>query len=387
MLTPKLYQLQAVETLTEFLRRSRTLGGPAAAFTQLTSERTGVGLPYFNAPGFEAEEFQGMPYVCLRLPTGGGKTLLACLAIPVVHRELLQQEHGVVLWLVPSRAIQAQTLAALRNRSHHYRQALEAELGAVEVLESTEALYATKATFDAQTVVIVSTLQAFRVNDKVGRKVYDSSGTLHHHFAGLDSAALAVLEKAENGTVPYSLANVLRLRRPIVIVDEAHNARTSLSFDTLARFRPSCILELTATPAREKSPSNVLTHVSAKQLAAEDMIKLPIRLETLTVEAVEKALIEHCKVPPAWVVRATGDDRGLDDIDLFKARLSDPLRHHRRCPQGRLGLRLGLCPLFGGRDEVRHCHRADHRPRSPSAQRPPQTISCAEPRLCLRHLQ
>ena len=368
MLTPKLYQLQAVDTLTEFLRRSRALGGPAAAFNQLTNERTGVGLNYFSAPGFEGEEFKGMPYVCLRLPTGGGKTLLACLSVPVVQRELLQSGHSVVLWLVPSRAIQAQTIAALRNRSHHYRQALENELGAVEVLDPTEALYVTKATLDASTVVIVSTLQSFRITEKEGRKVYESSGALHHHFAGLDPATMALLEKGEFGTVPYSLANVLRLRRPIVIVDEAHNARTALSFDTLARFRPSCILELTATPAKEKAPSNVLHHVSAKQLAAEDMIKLPIRLETRTdwlrlladavalredlekkaraeekitgehirpivllkaerrdqgretrsVEAVEKALIEHCKVPADWIVRATGDDRGLDDIDLFK---------------------------------------------------------------------
>ncbi len=369
MLTPKLYQLQAVEALTEFLRRSRALGGPAAAFSQMTSERTGVGLPYFSAPGFEAEEFKGMPYVCLRLPTGGGKTLLACLSVPVVQRELLKSGHAVVLWLVPSRAIQAQTINALRNRSHHYRQALENELGAVEVLDPTEALYVTQATLDASTVVIVSTLQSFRITETEGRKVYESSGALHHHFTSLDPAVTAVLEKTEAGTVPYSLANVLRLRRPIVIVDEAHNARTALSFDTLARFRPSCILELTATPAKEKAPSNVLYHVSAKQLAAEDMIKLPIRLETRTdwlrlladavalreglekkakaeektsgepirpivlikaerrdkdretrtVEVVEKALIEHCKVPADWIVRATGDDRGLDDIDLFKA--------------------------------------------------------------------
>jgi type III restriction enzyme len=368
MLTPKLYQLQAVEALTEFLRRSRALGGPAAAFSQLTSERTGVGLPYFSAPGFEAEEFKGMPYVCLRLPTGGGKTLLACLSVPVIQRELLKSGHSVVLWLVPSRAIQAQTITALRNRSHHYRQALENELGAVEVLDPTEALYVTQATLDAGTVVIVSTLQSFRITETEGRKVYESSGALHHHFTALDPAATAVLEKTEAGTMPYSLANVLRLRRPIVIVDEAHNARTPLSFDTLARFRPSCILELTATPAKEKAPSTVLYHVSAKQLAAEDMIKLPIRLETRTdwlrlladavalregletkakaeektsgeairpivlikaerrdkdretrtVEVVEKALIEHCKVPADWIVRATGDDRGLDDIDLFK---------------------------------------------------------------------
>jgi type III restriction enzyme len=369
MHTPKLYQLQAVEALTEFLRRSRALGGPAAAFSQLTSERTGVGLPYFNAPGFEAEEFKGMPYVCLRLPTGGGKTLLACLSVPVVQRELLQSERSVVLWLVPSRAIQTQTLSALRERSHPYRQALEAELGSVEAIDPTEALYVTKATLDSSTVIIVSTLQSFRVTEKEGRKVYESSGALHHHFAGLDPAALAVLEKNEAGVIPYSLANVLRLRRPIVIVDEAHNARTALSFDTLARFRPASILEFTATPAKENAPSNVLHHVSAKQLAAEDMIKLPIRLETRTdwlrllsdavalrenlekkaraeekstgepirpivllkaerrdkdretrtVEVVEKALIEHCKVPADWIVRATGDDRGLDDIDLFKS--------------------------------------------------------------------
>ncbi len=368
MLTPKLYQLQAVEALTEFLRRSRAQGGPAVAFTQLTSERTGVGLPYFSAPGFEAEEFKGMPYVCLRLPTGGGKTLLACLSVPVVQRELLQSGHSVVLWLVPSRAIQAQTLSALRNRSHPYRQALEAELGAVEVIDPTEALYVTKATLDSSTVVIVSTLQSFRITEKEGRKVYESSGTLHHHFVGLDPAAQAVLEKSEDGVVSYSLANVLRLRRPLVIVDEAHNARTPLSFDTLARFRPSCILEFTATPAREKAPSNVLHHVSAKQLAAEDMIKLPIRLETRTdwlrlladavalredlekkaraeekitgdrlrpivllkaerrdkdretrtIEVVEQALINDCKVPAGWIVRATGDDRGLDDVDLFQ---------------------------------------------------------------------
>ena len=368
MFTPKLYQLQALDALTEFLQRTRALGGPAAAFTQLTHERTGVGLPYYSAPGFAPAEAAGMPYVCLRLPTGGGKTLLACLSIPVVQRELLRQERSVVLWLVPSRAIQEQTLKALRDRAHPYRQALDSALGTVVALDLGEALYATQATYDAGTVILVSTLQAFRVGDKEGRKVYESSGALHHHFAGLDPAVLEGLEKSAGGTVTYSLANVLRLRRPVVIVDEAHNARTPLSFDTLARFRPSCILEFTATPAREEAPSNVLTHVSARQLAAEDMVKLPIRLETrtdwlrlladavalreslerdagaeekvtgealrpivlvkaerrdrqretLTVEVVEQALIEHCKVPAEWIVRATGEDRGLEGVDVLQ---------------------------------------------------------------------
>ena len=73
---------------------------------------------------------------------------------------------------------------------------------------------------------------------------------------------------------------MLRLRRPVVIVDEAHNARTALTFDVLARFNPACILEFTATPDTEsKTPSNVLYQVSAAELKAEDMIKLPINLQ------------------------------------------------------------------------------------------------------------
>ena len=91
------------------------------------------------------------------------------------------------------------------------------------------------------------------------------AGALMDHFSGLDAAQLARLEKVEGSDRPIaSLSNVLRLHRPRVIVDEAHNARTALSFDTLQRFDPSIILELTATPqlqkdvANEVYPSNVL---------------------------------------------------------------------------------------------------------------------------------
>lgn len=135
--------------------------------------------------------------------------------------------------------------------------------------------------------IIVGTIQAFRVDDTAGRKVYADAGALMDHFSGLAPEQVARLEKVEGTTRPVaSLANVLRLHRPMVIVDEAHNARTPLSFDTLKRFDPSLILELTATPqlhkdvANEVYPSNVLFHVSAAELKAEEMIKLPIRLNT-----------------------------------------------------------------------------------------------------------
>ena len=110
------------------------------------------------------------------------------------------------------------------------------------------------------------------------------------HFENLPAELLPVLERKPEGNFDYSLANVFRLRRPFIIVDEAHNARQPLAFETLKRLNPSGILELTATPNTkretvtyegekvENPPSNVLFSVSAYALKAEEMIKLPIYL-------------------------------------------------------------------------------------------------------------
>jgi len=133
---------------------------------------------------------------------------------------------------------------------------------------------------DGSTVIIVATMQAFRVEDTEGCKVYESSSILKNHFANIPSNFLSYLETLSDNTPIPSLVNVFRLRNPIIIVDEAHNARTDLSFETLARFRPACIIEFTATPATKDKPSNVLHAVSAAELNAEEMIKLPIRLES-----------------------------------------------------------------------------------------------------------
>lgn len=96
---------------------------------------------------------------------------------------------------------------------------------------------------------------------------------------------MVAIEEAPNGNVDLSLANALRLRRPIVVMDEAHNARTPTSFESLARFGPSFVLELTATPEQRHDPqhpteprfaSNVLYAASALELQREGMIKLPV---------------------------------------------------------------------------------------------------------------
>ena len=72
-----------------------------------------------------------IPHICFKVPTGGGKTLLAAAAL-----ERAPWQTGLVLWIVPSKAIYAQTKAALWNKEHPYRQMLRrASAGRIKVLE------------------------------------------------------------------------------------------------------------------------------------------------------------------------------------------------------------------------------------------------------------
>lgn len=362
MLELREYQKRSLDALESYLRLTIQHGAKTAFVLQ-------TDRPYRAVP-----QLPGLPYLCMRIPTGGGKTLMACHALGIATKEYLQAERAVCLWLVPSNTIREQTLAALRDRRHPYRQAVDANFGGlVTVMDLTEALYVTRGTLAGETCIIVATLAALRVEDTEGRKVYETCGALMDHFSGLTAELEALLEKNGNGVISYSLCNVLRLWRPIVIMDEAHNARTQLSFDTLARFSPSCIVEFTATPETTHNPergqfaSNILHHVSAGELKAEDMVKLPIKLETrsewkevlaealktqrnleaiaveeekqtgeyirpivllqaqprsqtretLTVEVVRQSLIDDFRIPEDQIAVATGETREIDDVDLF----------------------------------------------------------------------
>lgn len=279
MFALKDYQLRVLDSLQEFFRRCSQDGGPERAFEAVQIGNGAQPAPYIpvQAEGLAA----GMPYACIRVPTGGGKTILACYAAGLAKNDLLRAERAVVLWLVPSNTILDQTANALRDPRHPYRRALDVACGAVEVVTIEEALRLSRATADGQTVVIVATIQSFRVEDTTGRKVYEQNGSFAEHLLNVPLDRMADLMPGPDGKPVPSLVNMLRLRRPIVIVDEAHNARTELSFATLGNVRPSCIIEFTATPSRDfPNPSNVLHHVSAAELKAANMVKLPLRVIT-----------------------------------------------------------------------------------------------------------
>ncbi|MEJ7745386.1 MAG: DEAD/DEAH box helicase family protein, partial [Luteimonas sp.] len=225
----------------------------------------GLRLPYYLPAALADND---VPYVCLRLPTGGGKTMIAGHAIAEINNHLLHTDRSLTLWLVPTDAIRSQTLRALRTQGNLLHDSLRDTLGDFTVLDVDEALTMQPATVEGSNTIIVATMQAFKQEDTERLNVYKQNGSLMPHFRTSD----------RDDTGNHSLVDVLRMRRTFVIVDEAHNQGSQLAFDTLARFAPCAILELTATPDRSYQPSNVLYSVSAATLQAEDMIKLPVEL-------------------------------------------------------------------------------------------------------------
>lgn len=282
-LTLKGYQQQALVSLTGYLRLAAQVGAKSA-FEQHT------GRPYRSAP------FGDVPCVCLRIPTGGGKTLLASHAVVSMARDWQATDAPVAVWLVPSDAIRTQTLTALQTPGHPYRAALEEAYGQrLQVCDLERLSTLAPTDWGRHAIVVVVTIQSFRVEQTDTRNVYAFSESFERHFKSLPAERLAALDaipdamvRAEDAAEPqsllkayvgqprFSLANWLALHQPLVVVDEAHNTKTDRSFEALKRLNPAAILELTATPIPLKT--NVLYHVSAQELQAEDMVKLPITL-------------------------------------------------------------------------------------------------------------
>ncbi len=381
----KTYQTQALTSLERFLSAARDTGSLDAAWAQELARQAPEPAPgeRVQTIPYRHQPFGDTPCVCLRIPTGGGKTLLASHALPLMARVWRQADFPVALWLVPSTTIRDQTLQALQQPGHAYRAALEAHYGqALLVLDLDAAPTLAAQDLGRKAVVLVATMQSFRVKQTQGRNVYAFSEEFDAHFAhfaslgllsgpaaaGLekvtaeDIAALAggtgFLTPADLGRVKHSLANLLALVQPLVVVDEAHNAKTDTTFETLKRLAPSVILELTATPVPRKT--NVLVSVSARELQAEDMIKLPVMLaehkdwtaavrdavlrrrhleaecahETPYIrpivlfqaqdktgevppEVLRQHLLDEQHATAAEIVIATGEQRGLDGLDLF----------------------------------------------------------------------
>ena len=226
-----------------------------------------------------------IPHVCFKVPTGGGKTLLGAAAL-----ERLGMQTGLVLWIVPSRAIYTQTKAAFKSRQHPYRQLLEhASGGRVKLMEKEDRIDRG----DIENYLCLMLLMLPATNRQKGKeflRMFRDSGRYMTLFPkeddGLAIAALLEdtpdLERYEDGTVKQSLFNVFKTQRPVVVLDEAHKAyggKGATEFvRAVNRLDPRLVVELTATPNR--NISNLLVDISGVDLKKEQMIKLPVEVTT-----------------------------------------------------------------------------------------------------------
>lgn len=265
----KKYQQSAIETLKEYLKELKKVG-VKYAFMGITNK------PY--NPDF----FTDIPFVCVKIPTGGGKTMVACHATQEIMKTALANklDKGIVMWFVPSEAIKTQTLKKFKDKNDPHRRALdEAFQNGVRIFSNEEALRIRREDVDDNLCIIISSLEAFRKDKKIQTKykVYQENGSLLSHFENLHNDDN--LEKDEEGTVINSLANVVKMSNPLIVIDEGHKTQTQLSIDFIKDLNPCFIVEYTATP---RGGSNILVDISASQLKEEQMVKIPIVLESAT---------------------------------------------------------------------------------------------------------
>ena len=357
----KQYQADALAVLRRFFEEAR-MAGPRNAYETITkkpeyADRLGRYGGTYSVP---LTDLPNVPYVCLRLPTGGGKTILGAHSVAVARDAWIEKDYPLVLWLAPTKTIRSQTVEALKNAGHPYRQVLDEDFdGRVRVFDIADFTHIRPHDLRDHCCIVVGTIQTLRVKSTEGRKVYAHHEEMEpHFFTGPD--ATPGLEKLDNGGVKFSFANLLHIHRPLMIVDEAHNAVTGLTREMQTRVNPCAIIEFTATP---RPKSNILYSVSALELKREDMIKLPIMLsehdtwqdavtgaiakrallagaakrdaaylrpivlfqaqkknQEITVEALKKHLVDVEHIPENVIAVATGDQRELDGIDLFDPR-------------------------------------------------------------------
>ena len=228
-----------------------------------------------------------IPHICFKVPTGGGKTLLAAAAL-----ERLPWQRGLVLWIVPSKAIYAQTKAALYDKQHPYRKMLNrASAGRVKMLEKED----TFNTDDIANYLCVMLLMLPAANRRKGKeflRMFRDSGRYPSFFPDSDDifGNTRILNDysdlechAEGGLIKQSLFNVFKVLRPVVVLDEAHkaygakNQKANEEFaKSINRLDPRMVIELSATPNR--GISNLLVDIEGPDLKKEEMIKLPVQV-------------------------------------------------------------------------------------------------------------
>lgn len=263
----KPYQQQVLDDISLFLEYIQETKDVKGAFHDFWKMHPRTPLTPF--PGTAIEPYKNnvprVPHVCVKVPTAGGKTFIACNALKTILDVFDYERPKAVVWLVPSITILEQTIKNLKNPSHPYRQKINSHFGnKVEVFDKETLLQGSG--FNATTVkeqlnIMVFSFDSLRARNKEDRKVFQENGNLQSFETLLGKEA------------EITLGSVIKYLNPLVVVDESHNAESDLSVDMLKEVNPCFILDLTATP---RNNSNIISFIDALELKKENMVKLPV---------------------------------------------------------------------------------------------------------------
>src|SRR5438552_3782721 len=200
-----------------------------------------------------------LPNFCVRVPTGGGKTLLATQVLGLVYKTILKERNGagLVLWVVPSDQIYKDTLKKLRDRADFHRESLEFAVSRrIEVWEKDEISRITPGQMRSNLNILLLKLASTNRESREQLKFFrDSGGNIVQHFPPEDEterhkelkeriANLDMISEDEatgQYLVTTSLGNLAKLYEPPVILDEGHKATSRLARETIEGFNASVI--------------------------------------------------------------------------------------------------------------------------------------------------
>lgn len=311
------YQVRALGTVRQFVERLAKWRSKEAKLREIGAdfnldwareawERTSdAKCPYQSRRNGLGEV---LPSFCLKIPTGGGKTLIATKIIDLVNMHFRHEQYGLVVWIVPTTQIYSQTLRALGNRHHPYRQQLDlASGGRTLILEKSSGFE--QRDIDEHLCVLLLMLPSANRATKEQLKMFRDTGGFQSFFPADDDMngheeLLCSMPNLDTFTqtvgywsrqVKTSLGNTLRLLRPLIILDEGHKAYSNNAKKTLDGFNPCMIVELSATPPAQ---ANVLVEIGGSELNAEEMIKLDLHIKNLSSVSWKDTLVaavEHRK--------------------------------------------------------------------------------------------
>ncbi len=308
----KPYQQKVIQDITRFLELVQSRKDLSKAFMEFWVDHPETPLSPFAGGDVEPyqENVSGVPHICIKVPTAGGKTFIACNAIKTIFDAFDFDRPKAVVWLVPSITILEQTKKNLGNPDHPYRQKINSHFGnKVEVYDKEALLQGSNfnsTTIKEQLNIMIFSFDSFRANNPDLRKVFQENGNLQS------------FENTLGRDDEITLGKIISFLNPVVVVDESHNAVTPLSVAMLQKINPSFILDLTATP---RDNSNIISFVDALELKRENMVKLPVIVynHQEKAEVINSALHLQKRLEMLAAEEETKGGKHIRPIVLFQA--------------------------------------------------------------------